>query len=111
MAQTTDQGAGRPADGMESVPGRAVQLLHQAIDRLAADDIDHLSDPGLGEELISLRRSIDTRRALASIEFWTSSATALRGSLWLRASQRMRSKGSAGFSLTVCPEPRATAAS
>ena len=48
---------------MESVPGRAVQLLHQAIDRLAADDIDHLSDPGLGEELISLRRSIDRLEA------------------------------------------------
>ena len=63
MAQATDQGAGRPADGMESVPGGAVQLLHQAIDRLAADDIDHLSDPGLGEELISLRRSIDRLEA------------------------------------------------
>src|SRR6266496_2217101 len=47
------------------------------------------------------RRSIFTRRAFASREFWTSSATALRGSLWLRASHRMRSNGSAGLSLSV----------
>ena len=47
------------------------------------------------------RRSIVTRRAFASSEFCTSSATALRGSLWLRASHRMRSNGSAGLSLSV----------
>ena len=34
-------------------------------------------------------------------EFWTNSAMALRGSLWLRASHRIRSKGSAGFSRTL----------
>jgi hypothetical protein len=37
----------------------------------------------------------------ASSEFCTSSATAFRGSLWLRASQRMRSNGSAGRRRTV----------
>jgi hypothetical protein len=42
-----------------------------------------------------------TVRAWASMEFCTNSAIALRGSLWLRASQRIKSKGSAGLSLTV----------
>src|SRR5438105_4821331 len=40
-------------------------------------------------------------RASASMEFWTSSATALRGSDCERASQRIRSKGSAGRSTKV----------
>src|SRR2546421_3158183 len=40
-------------------------------------------------------------RACASMEFWTSSATALRGSDCERASQRMRSNGSAGRSTNV----------
>src|SRR5438128_166650 len=47
------------------------------------------------------RRDTTTRRACASIEFCTSSATALRGSDCDRASQRMRSNGSAGRSTNV----------
>src|SRR5882672_5132776 len=47
------------------------------------------------------RRDTATWRACASMEFWTSSATALRGSDCERASQRMRSKGSAGRSTKV----------
>jgi hypothetical protein len=79
--------------------------------RLAAELGDDPSPSSLitsAGERHTRRRSIVTRRAFASREFCTSSATALRGSLWLRESHRIRSNGSAGRSLRLVEVRRPT---
>jgi hypothetical protein len=93
-----------PFEWRQLAPARTADVGGNGAQRLLASQFGQYAFAvvanGEAGDLRSRPRSSRTCRALASMEFCTSSAMALRGSLWLRASQRMRSKESAGFSST-----------